>query len=67
MINIRLQLASLVFTFRIFNPCFHLHYAVLFVTNVNENAPLSHFYGFCNVTISEKTCSVIYGFDLSRT
>ena len=46
---------------------FHLHHAVLCLTNVNINDPLTHFYGFCKVIITVKAWPVISGFDLSRT
>ena len=40
---------------------------MLCFTNVNVNAPLTHFYGFCNVTVAEKAFPFIYSFDISRT
>ena len=46
---------------------FHLHYAVVYLANVNVKAPLAHFYGSCKVTIAEKAFPVIFRFDISRT
>ena len=47
--------------------CFHLHYGVLCLTNVNVNAPLTQLYGFCKVTSEAKSCHVIYRFVKSHT
>ena len=49
--------------------CFQLHDVVLCLSNVNVNAPLTQFYGFCKVTFADKACTVIviYAFDISRT
>ena len=44
---------------------FYLHYAVLCLTNAN--VPLTHSYGFCNVTVVEKACPVIFRLNVSRT
>ena len=38
---------------------------MLCLTNVNVNATLAHFYGFCKVTVAEKAYPVIYRFDIS--
>ena len=67
MAKFRLQLANKVLNVPHIIRYFHLHYAILCLTNVNVNAPLTNFYGFCKVTIVEKACLVIYRFDLSRT
>ena len=42
--------------------CIHLHDAVLCLTKVNTNAPLTQFYGFFKVTFADKACHVIYRF-----
>ena len=47
--------------------CFHLHYAMLCLTNVNVDAPLTQVCGFCNVTYVGKSFPVLYRFDKSRT
>ena len=44
---------------------FYLHYAVLCLTNVN--VPLTHSYGFCNVTVVEKAFPVIFRLNVPRT
>ena len=46
--------------------CFHLHHAVLCLTNVNVNVPLTQFYVFFKVTFAGKACHVIYRLDKSR-
>ena len=40
--------------------CFHLYNAVICLTYVNVNIPLTHFYGFCEVTVAERACPVCY-------
>ena len=40
---------------------------MLCLTNVNVNAPLSQFNGFCKPIVAEKACPVIYRFDISHT
>ena len=47
--------------------CFHLHYAVLCLTNVNVKRPQTQYYGFCKVTFADKACPIIYRIDKSRT
>ena len=47
--------------------CLNLYHAVPCLTNVNINASLTHFFGFCKVTVSEKACPVIPRFDISHT
>ena len=37
------------------------------LTNVSVNATLTHFYGFCNVTVAENAFPVICSFDISHT
>ena len=48
------------------NPLFPFASGVLYVTNVNINVPLTHFYGFCIIiSIAEKACSLVSGSILS--
>ena len=43
--------------FSVYSPhiirCFHLFYAFLCFTNVEVNAPLTHLFGFCKVTVAK--------------
>ena len=47
--------------------CLCSHHVVLSFTNVNENTPLTQFYGFCKVIVAKKACPVIFRFDVFRT
>ena len=46
--------------------CFHLHYAVFCLANVNINTLLTYFYGIWKVSFPKKACSDISRFILSR-
>ena len=46
--------------------CFHLHFAVLGLTNVIVNAQLAHIYGFFKITVADKACPIISIFGISR-
>ena len=47
--------------------CFHSHHIVLYLTNVNVNTPLTHFYCFCSVIVEKKACPDICRVNLFRT
>ena len=67
MIKVSVTVCNLFVNFLHITHCFHLHQHELCLSNININAPVAHFYGFCKVTVAKKTCLVIFGFDVSRT
>ena len=45
-VSVTVSKLSVYFTHTCTMRCFHLHYAVPYLTNVNLNVPLTNFYGF---------------------